>query len=65
MPGKVNPVAAEVANQASFLAIGLDTTVMLAASCRPARTERYGTGYHIRFVHTDEGYGQRLRYIAY
>ncbi len=30
MPGKVNPVAAEVANQASFLAIGLDTTVMLA-----------------------------------
>ena len=32
MPGKVNPVAAEVANQASFLAIGLDTTVMLAAS---------------------------------
>ena len=30
--GKVNPVAAEVANQASFLAIGLDTTVMLAAS---------------------------------
>ncbi len=32
MPGKVNPVIAEVANQASFLAIGLDTTVMLAAS---------------------------------
>ena len=32
MPGKGNPVAAEVANQASFLAIGLDTTVMLAAS---------------------------------
>lgn len=32
MPGKVNPVIPEVTNQASFLAIGLDTTVMLAAS---------------------------------
>ena len=32
MPGKVNPVIPEVTNQACFLAIGLDTTVMLAAS---------------------------------
>ena len=32
MPGKVNPVIPEVTNQASFLAIGLDTTAMLAAS---------------------------------
>ena len=32
MPGKVNPVIPEVSNQAAFLAIGLDTTVMLAAS---------------------------------
>lgn len=32
MPGKVNPVIPEVTNQASFLTIGLDTTVMLAAS---------------------------------
>ena len=32
MPGKVKPVIPEVTNQASFLAIGLDTTVMLAAS---------------------------------
>lgn len=32
MPGKVNPVIPEVVNQASFLAIGLDTTVTLAAS---------------------------------
>ena len=32
MPGKVNPVIPEVTNQAAFLAIGLDTTVMLAAS---------------------------------
>ena len=32
MPGKVNPVIPEVTNQASFLAIGLDQTVMLAAS---------------------------------
>ena len=31
MPGKVNPVIPEVTNQACFLAIGLDTTVMLAA----------------------------------
>ena len=28
MPGKVNPVIPEVTNQASFLAIGLDQTVM-------------------------------------
>ncbi len=34
MPGKVNPVIPEVTNQASFLAIGLDTTVMLAASAQ-------------------------------
>lgn len=32
MPGKVNPVIPEVTNQAAFLAIGLDTTVMLASS---------------------------------
>ena len=32
MPGKVNPVIPEVTNQAAFLAIGLDTSVMLAAS---------------------------------
>ncbi|MEF9996428.1 MAG: aspartate ammonia-lyase [Burkholderiaceae bacterium] len=32
MPGKVNPVIPEVVNQAAFLAIGLDTTVTLAAS---------------------------------
>jgi len=32
MPGKVNPVIPEVVNQASFLVIGLDTTVTLAAS---------------------------------
>ena len=32
MPGKVNPVIPEVTNQSAFLAIGLDTTVMLAAS---------------------------------
>ena len=32
MPGKVNPVELEAMNQASFIAIGLDTTVMLAAS---------------------------------
>ena len=32
MPGKVNPVIPEVTNQSCFLAIGLDTTVMLAAS---------------------------------
>ena len=32
MPGKVNPVIPEVTNQACFLTIGLDTTVMLAAS---------------------------------
>ena len=32
MPGKVNPVELEAMNQACFVAIGLDTTVMLAAS---------------------------------
>ena len=32
MPGKGNPVIPEVTNQACFLAIGLETTVMLAAS---------------------------------
>lgn len=32
MPGKVNPVIPEVVNQASFLVIGLDTTVTIAAS---------------------------------
>lgn len=32
MPGKVNPVIPEVVNQASFLVIGLDLTVTLAAS---------------------------------
>jgi aspartate ammonia-lyase len=32
MPGKVNPVIPEVVNQTSFLVIGLDTTVTLAAS---------------------------------
>ena len=32
MPGKVNPVIPEVVNQTCFLVIGLDTTVMLAAS---------------------------------
>lgn len=32
MPGKVNPVIPEVVNQSCFLVIGLDTTVMLAAS---------------------------------
>ena len=32
MPGKVNPVIPEVTNQSCFLAIGLDTAVMLAAS---------------------------------
>ena len=32
MPGKVNPVELEAMNQAAFIAIGLDTTVMLAAS---------------------------------
>lgn len=32
MPGKVNPVIPEVVNQSAFLAIGLDTTVTLAAS---------------------------------
>lgn len=32
MPGKVNPVIPEVVNQVSFLVIGLDTTVTLAAS---------------------------------
>jgi aspartate ammonia-lyase len=32
MPGKVNPVIPEVVNQASFLVIGLDMTVTLAAS---------------------------------
>jgi aspartate ammonia-lyase len=32
MPGKVNPVMAEVVNQVGFLVIGLDLTVTLAAS---------------------------------
>src|SRR5208337_1146582 len=32
MPGKVNPVIPEVVNQASFLVIGMDTTVTLACS---------------------------------
>ena len=32
MPGKVNPVIPEVVNQTSFLVIGLDITVTLAAS---------------------------------
>ncbi len=32
MPGKVNPVIPEVVNQTSFLVIGLDLTVSLAAS---------------------------------
>ena len=32
MPGKVNPVIPEVVNQVSFLVIGLDVTVTLAAS---------------------------------
>jgi aspartate ammonia-lyase len=32
MPGKVNPVIPEVVNQTSFLVIGLDTTLTLAAS---------------------------------
>jgi aspartate ammonia-lyase len=32
MPGKVNPVIPEVGNQVSFLVIGLDLTVTLAAS---------------------------------
>jgi aspartate ammonia-lyase len=32
MPGKVNPVIAEVVNQVGFLVIGLDLTVTLAAS---------------------------------
>ena len=32
MPGKVNPVIPEVVNQTSFLVIGLDLTVTLAAS---------------------------------
>src|SRR5947208_64497 len=32
MPGKINPVIPEVVNQTSFLVIGLDTTVTLAAS---------------------------------
>lgn len=32
MPGKVNPVIPEVVNQTCFFVIGLDTTVMLAAS---------------------------------
>lgn len=32
MPGKVNPVIPEVVNQVSFLVIGLDTTITLAAS---------------------------------
>lgn len=32
MPGKVNPVIPEVVNQVSFLIIGLDTTITLAAS---------------------------------
>ncbi|CAG0931460.1 aspartate ammonia-lyase [Planctomycetaceae bacterium] len=32
MPGKVNPVIPEVVNQVSFLVIGLDLTVTLAAS---------------------------------
>ncbi|MDI4231757.1 aspartate ammonia-lyase [Bradyrhizobium sp. Arg237L] len=32
MPGKVNPVIPEVVNQVSFLVIGLDTTISLAAS---------------------------------
>lgn len=32
MPGKANPVIPEVVNQTSFLVIGLDTTVTLAAS---------------------------------
>jgi aspartate ammonia-lyase len=32
MPGKVNPVIPEVVNQTSFLVIGLDVTVTLAAS---------------------------------
>jgi aspartate ammonia-lyase len=32
MPGKVNPVMPEVVNQTSFLVIGLDLTVTLAAS---------------------------------
>jgi len=31
MPGKVNPVMAEVLNQTCFLVIGLDVTVMMAA----------------------------------
>lgn len=32
MPGKVNPVIPEVVNQASYLVMGFDTTVTLAAS---------------------------------
>lgn len=32
MPGKVNPVIPEVVNQVSFLVIGLDTAITLAAS---------------------------------
>ena len=57
MPGKVNPVIPEVVNQTGFLVIGLDLTVMLAASAGAASAQRDGARDHFRplFVDRDDG----------
>ena len=43
MPGKVNPVMAEVVNQVAFQVIGNDHTVALCSKSRSTRTKRHGT----------------------
>ena len=64
MPGKVNPVIPEVVNQTSFLVIGLDTTVTLAAVRRPAPAQRDGAGDLVRAVLLDPHHGARRQQPA-
>ena len=63
MPGKVNPVMAEVVNQVAFQVIGNDNTI-----CRPQRrassTRRYGAGAVLQSAPVDQHHEQCLRGVS-
>jgi aspartate ammonia-lyase len=59
MPGKVNPVIPEVVNQTSFLVIGLDTTVTLAASAGQLQLNVMEPVISVRAVLLDPHHGAR------
>ena len=61
MPGKVNPSIAEMVNQVCYQALGLDTTVALAAEAGPAGAQRHDAGHRPQHrVHAHHR-GQRQR----